>query len=121
MEVDGGTLGNRSGLKVKGMITAMIIFGVFAILSALVVAVLYICGNQDPIVQRMSIALGFVSTIISIILSVVATIYSFKSGIKTAETLDAIKEQYSTFSTEINRTRNQDALGKSSTERITKK
>ena len=96
----------------------MIIFGAIACACAVITAILFVIGSRNDFLQGFSLALGFISTIISIILSIVAVIYSYISGNKTERILNDIQEQYATFVGKLNDERIKSSLGVESVKRI---
>jgi len=103
------------------LITIMIVFGIVACICAVVTAILFAMGGEAGSLQGFSLALGFISTIISIILSVVAVIYSYISGNKTTQLLNDIQDQYKAFVDKLNAERMKSSLGAESIKRILKK
>lgn len=80
-------------------------------------ACLYIFVENSKL-QRASMIVGLCSTGFSVILSLVATIYSYVSGEKTNETLEKIEKENKTLVDFINNRRIQDGMGAKGLERF---
>lgn len=107
----------RTGKRKNSLIIAMFVFGGIAILITIVAAILYFVAKEECL-QKISLILGLVSTSISVILSIVATGYSFYSGEKTSKILDDIRNESETLAGDITQRRIHDAMGEKSAERI---
>ena len=90
----------------RGLIVAAIIFGGIAVLCALISAVLTFFS------PNVSSALGGVATVISMLLSIVAMLYTFFSGKGTLALLNTIEEQNKRLVDKINSELIKDAYDK---------
>lgn len=82
----------KESYSMKGAFIAACI----GIILALIAAILYLCSGND-----WSMALGVISTGISIVLGFISIAYTYKSGQKTLENLEKIQKQYSDLAEKI--------------------
>lgn len=109
----------RTGKQKSKLIIAMFVFGGIAIFLTLISAILYLFAKDESF-QKVSLIIGLVSTSVSIILSVVATVYSYYSGMKTSELMEEIKKENTAMVEYINENRVKGAMGEKGIEKILK-
>lgn len=89
---------------------------VLTVCAALIYAI-----SEKECFQKISLIIGLVSTSFSTILSLVATIYTFYSGMQTNLKLDNIGNENKVLADDIEKRRLKDSMGANSAKRILNK
>lgn len=85
----------------KAIKICLIIMAIIGCICILVSAIFYFLSPNDTLLQKVSHVTGMIATILSLFLSVFATIYGYISSKNTEETLKKIEKQYKAFVDDI--------------------